>query len=444
NYYEQPDFYGSPQPPKKRGGVVVAVIVTGIVCMLLGALIASFLLPKFANWPSPTPGEEVVAPEQSERPDWLPDWEETTPPEVQETPVPTPAVTPAPTTRPIPEFDGQSPALPGGYVNPLPDIVEACAPSVVGVSVYARDKVYDHMQMFGGGSGFVITSDGYIVTNAHVVEGAEMVEVTFSDGTAMEAELIGADYTTDIAVIKVDGKDLAALKLGDSSTLRVGEFAIAIGDPTGQELAGTTTFGIISALEREVNLDGQTNEYIQTDAAINPGNSGGPLLNMSGEVIGITSAKTVTAGYDEYGNDISAEGLGFAIPISDAMPIVEELIAHGRIQRPGVGISIVTPSEMERELLEIPEGVVVYSVTKDGPAHRAGLKKYDVITACNGITAAENDAFVDLVQQMKVGEEAVFTVWRDGETLEITVTIGDLNEIGSELVEFKIDERYGW
>ena len=315
---------------------------------------------------------------------------------------------------------------------------------MVGVSVYARDKVYDHMQMFGGGSGFVITSDGYIVTNAHVVEGAEMVEVTFSDGTAMEAELIGADYTTDIAVIKVDGKNLPALKLGDSNSLRVGEFAIAIGDPTGQELAGTTTFGIISALEREVNLDGQTNEYIQTDAAINPGNSGGPLLNMSGEVIGITSAKTVTAGYDEYGNDISAEGLGFAIPISDAMPIVEELIAHGRIQRPGVGISIVTPSEMERELLEIPEGVVVYSLTKDGPAHRAGLKKYDVITACNGITAAENDAFVDLVQQMKVGEEAVFTVWRDGETLEITVTIGDLNEIGSELVEFKIDERYGW
>lgn len=436
NYYEQPDFYGTPQPPKKRGGAG-AIIVTAVVCLLLGALIASLLLPGDSGAPEATPGQDVIVP----GPSVSPEIRATTPP-ASATPEPSP--TPMPTERPLPEFDGQSPVLSGEYQNPIPDIVEACAPSVVGVNIYATDEIYGYMQAVSGGSGFVIASDGYIVTNAHVVEDAELIEVTFSDGSVAEAEIVGADYTTDVAVIKVDKEGLSALKLGDSGALRVGEFTIAIGDPTGQALAGTTTFGIISALNREVNLDGRTNEYIQTDAAINPGNSGGPLLNMSGEVIGITSAKTVTAGYDEYGREISAEGLGFAIPISDAMPVVEELISHGRVQRPGVGVSIIQPTEIERKQLEIPEGVIVYSVTKDGPAHLAGIQKYDVITACNGVGAQESDDFVDMIQQMKVGEKAVFTVWRDGETLELTVTIGDLNLMGSDMVEYETDERFGW
>lgn len=424
NYYEQPDFYGSPQPPKKRGGVVVAVIVTGIVCMLIGALIASFLLPKFANWPAPTPGEEVTLPE------------ETTPPEVQETPVPTPAVTPAPTTRPIPEFDGQSPSLPGGYVNPIPDIVEACAPSVVGVSVYARDKVYDHMQMFGGGSGFVITSDGYIVTNAHVVEDAEMVEVTFSDGTAMEAELIGADYTTDIAVIKVDGKDLAALKLGDSSTLRVGEFAIAIGDPTGQELAGTTTFGIISALEREVNLDGQTNEYIQTDAAINPGNSGGPLLDTAGRMIGINTMIYSTSG--------SSAGIGFAVPVNTARRVVSDLIQYGSVRRGVIQASFVqlTSSIASYAKLGISRGLLVSELQRGGNGEKAGMRagteavQYgsrrngriiylggDIITAMDGISVGSLADYYSILESKRPGDTVRVTVYRDGKYQELQVTL---------------------
>ena len=433
-YYEQNDRQEQPQNPPRRG--IGGYVVTAIVFTIIGALLATILMPSLydlegtAQKPAPTltPG---VSPEPVPTP-------ETQKPSESASP----ADTPKPTSRPMPELDGESPVI-GNSTNPIPDIVEQVSAGVLGVINYA------YVREFGGtyveqatGSAFMISTDGYIVTNAHVVEDADAVAVTFVDGTELDAEIIGMDKSMDVAVLKVEGENLHALKLGDSDAVRVGEFAIAIGDPTGRELAGTTTFGIIGATAREVNIDGRTNTYLQTDAAVNPGNSGGPLLNMAGEVIGITSAKTVTASYDEFGNAISAEGLGFAIPINDAMKIVSQLITHGYVLRPGIGVSIVTWDALSAQKYETVEGMLVYTVTKDGPADEAGLRPNDIIVEVDGTPVPTQDEFVAHVKAKTVGDTLELKVWRAGEYFDTTLTIGDLNTMGSEYVGGEADYNF--
>ena len=433
-YYEQNDRQEQPQNPPRRG--IGGYVVMAIVFTIIGALLATILMPSLydlegtAQKPAPTltPG---VSPEPVPTP-------ETQKPSESASP----ADTPKPTSRPMPELDGESPVI-GNSTNPIPDIVEQVSTGVLGVINYA------YVREFGGtyveqaaGSAFMISTDGYIVTNAHVVEDADAVAVTFVDGTELDAEIIGMDKSMDVAVLKVEGKNLHALKLGDSDAVRVGEFAIAIGDPTGRELAGTTTFGIIGATAREVNIDGRTNTYLQTDAAVNPGNSGGPLLNMAGEVIGITSAKTVTASYDEFGNAISAEGLGFAIPINDAMKIVSQLITRGYVLRPGIGVSIVTWDALSAQKYETVEGMLVYTVTKDGPADEAGLRPNDIIVEVDGAPVPTQDEFVAHVKAKTVGDTLELKVWRAGEYFDTTLTIGDLNNMGSEYVGGEADYNF--
>ena len=433
-YYEQNDRQEQPQNPPRRG--IGGYVVTAVVFTIIGALLATILMPSLydlegtAQKPAPTltPG---VSPEPVPTP-------ETQKPSESASP----ADTPKPTSRPMPELDGESPVI-GNSTNPIPDIVEQVSAGVLGVINYA------YVREFGGtyveqaaGSAFMISTDGYIVTNAHVVEDADAVAVTFVDGTELDAEIIGMDKSMDVAVLKVEGENLHALKLGDSDAVRVGEFAIAIGDPTGRELAGTTTFGIIGATAREVNIDGRTNTYLQTDAAVNPGNSGGPLLNMAGEVIGITSAKTVTASYDEFGNAISAEGLGFAIPINDAMKIVSQLITRGYVLRPGIGVSIVTWDALSAQKYETVEGMLVYTVTKDGPADEAGLRPNDIIVEVDGAPVPTQDEFVAHVKAKTVGDTLELKVWRAGEYFDTTLTIGDLNTMGSEYVGGEADYNF--
>ena len=433
-YYEQNDRQEQPQNPPRRG--IGGYVVTAIVFTIIGALLATILMPSLydlegtAQKPAPTltPG---VSPEPVPTP-------ETQKPSESASP----ADTPKPTSRPMPELDGESPVI-GNSTNPIPDIVEQVSAGVLGVINYA------YVREFGGtyveqatGSAFMISTDGYIITNAHVVEDADAVAVTFADGTELDAEIVGMDKSMDVAVLKVEGENLHALKLGDSDAVRVGEFAIAIGDPTGRELAGTTTFGIIGATAREVNIDGRTNTYLQTDAAVNPGNSGGPLLNMAGEVIGITSAKTVTASYDEFGNAISAEGLGFAIPINDAMKIVSQLITHGYVLRPGIGVSIVTWDALSAQKYETVEGMLVYTVTKDGPADEAGLRPNDIIVEVDGASVPTQDEFVAHVKAKTVGDTLELKVWRAGEYFDTTLTIGDLNTMGSEYVGGEADYNF--
>ena len=286
------------------------------------------------------------------------------------------------------------------------------------------------------GSGDNDDSEGYIVTNAHVIKGASKVTVTLPDNDKQEidAEVVGYDSTMDIAVLYIRKDGLKPLALGSAENVRVGDFTIAIGNPSGSELAGTATFGIISATSRNVNIDGHENEYLQTDAAINPGNSGGPLLNMKGEVIGITTAKNIFAGYDEYGNTISAEGLGFAIPIDKAVEVVEELITQGHVARPGIGVNVIEITEENAEEYDLHPGILIYSVTKNGPAHKAGLKVDDIVTAYDGINVTTQGDFVDYIKDKRVGDTVSLEIIRGDEKITIDVTLGDINELGDELV----------
>ncbi len=334
-------------------------------------------------------------------------------------------------TRELPEFDGVKPVI-TDMVNPAPDIVAQVFDGVVGINTYSEYE--GEFVQDGYGSGFVVSSEGYIVTNAHVIRGGDKITVTFSDQQEIDAEVVGADATLDVAVLKVQKSGLTPLALGDSDPVRVGEFTIAIGNPSGTELAGTTTFGIISATARSIHLDGRMNNFIQTDAAINPGNSGGPLLNMKGEVIGITTAKNIYAGYDEYGNSISAEGLGFAIPINEAKEIACQLIENGRVIRPGMGVQVIGIDAESAEYYGIPEGILIYSVTRNGTAHKAGLKVDDIVIEYDGIATTTQEAFVEYVQTLSVGDVLHLTVNREGETVKVDVTMADMNEMGDELV----------
>jgi len=309
----------------------------------------------------------------------------------------------------------------------IPDVVDAVSPGVVGIlNMQRTERMGGELVGVGSGSGFVLSSNGYIITNQHVVEGAEQLKVSLSNGKTYPAVLIGSDIMTDVAVLKIDAEGLTPLPIGNSSNMRVGEFVLAIGDPiSADELSGSVTFGIVSALARQINIDGFVNEYLQTDAAVNPGNSGGPLINMRGEVIGVTSAKYTTAGYDEFGQSISSEGIGFALPINNVMEMVDALIKNGSTVRPGIGISIVTITPQDDSGEEL---VSVYKVTEGGPADQAGLKAGDTILAIDGV-ALSQDECVDAIRAKNVGDTITISVDRNGEKLDIVVIVGDMNQI---------------
>jgi len=266
-------------------------------------------------------------------------------------------------------------------------------------------------------SGFIISSDGTILTNAHVVIEAADVTVKLADRREFKAKVIGADELTDIAVLKIDAKGLPAVKLGDPRSIRVGEWVLAIGSPFGLE--NTVTAGIVSATSRSLP-DGIYVPFIQTDAAVNPGNSGGPLLNMNGEVIGINSQiYSLTGGY---------LGLSFAIPIDVAAKVKDELISHGRVQRGRIGVVV---QELTQPLarsfgLDKPAGALVNSVEKNGPAARAGIQPGDVITALNGTKIERSSELPLLVAQAKPGSKVTVEIWRKGARKEVTVAVEEL------------------
>lgn len=271
------------------------------------------------------------------------------------------------------------------------------------------------------GSGFILTADGYILTNQHVIDGANSITVTMYDGSKYDAALIGEDASNDIAVLKIDAQNLTPVVLGSSDSLKVGDDVIAIGNPLG-ELTFSLTKGTVSALNREITLSsGVTMNLIQTDTAINSGNSGGAMLNLYGEVVGITNAKYSS---NSYSGEASIDNIGFAIPIDDVRDIVTSIIEKGYISKPYIGVTVGDVSA-ESQGYGLPKGAAIQSVSTDSPAEAAGLQANDIITHVDGKEITGYRDLSEAIAERGVGVKMELTVYRRGETLTLTVTIGE-------------------
>ena len=298
------------------------------------------------------------------------------------------------------------------------DIYKKVNPSVVSVISTTAEGT-------GSGSGVIMSKDGYIITNNHVVDGAQSVSVQLSDGTSLDAEIIGTDEQTDLAVIKVTPtSDLTAAEFGDSDELEPGEYAYAIGSPGGVQFANTITGGRISAINRDLTVNDRVMTLIQTDASINNGNSGGALINKYGQVVGITSAKLSGNAF----GSATVEGMGFAIPINTAKDIVDELIQNGYVSgRPSIGITGQNVESADGRV----SGVQVYSIDSRAKAASEGLQVGDVITAVDGTPTPDMDKVNELKQDKKAGDKLTLSVYRisTGKTLNITITLTDLHDL---------------
>lgn len=310
-------------------------------------------------------------------------------------------------------------------------IAKKVGPSIIGIRMTVNGTRQNYFgtsnSQMAEGSGIIISSDGYIMTNYHVVSSADpksgvssktVLEVFLPDGRNAKAAFKGGDSKTDLAVIKVDLKNLPAAELGDSSKLEVGELAVAIGNPLGMEFAGSVTVGVVSALNRTVELEEKTMNLIQTDAAINAGNSGGALVNSQGEVIGINSVKISASG---------VEGLGFAIPINDAKPIVDQLLIYGYVKgRPAIGITPLEITDTMSKFYDIPKGIYIQDVSAGSGAFNAGIQRGDILIAMGGKTI-ESLADLDKVMEgYKSGETVSLTIVRSSLKKNLQLTFDEL------------------
>ena len=407
------EYYGSQnyrqeQPKQKRSvGVAVLLACTAIAVVIglfAGVLIVNRMLDtkKQAELPASAPTESTA--------------QTVVPEEPAETAV---SVLPAAeTTQTSAGF-----AYDGQYTRS--QIVEMSAPSVVGidgtfettVSYWGRTQTYEQP---GSGSGVIITSDGYIATCAHVVDGAKNLTVTLNDDTTYEAKVIGSDARNDIAIIKIEAENLVPATLGDSSMLTVGEDVIAIGNPLG-ELRGTATSGIISAVKRTITVEDNEMELIQTDAAISPGNSGGGLFNASGKLIGIVNAKVSSS---------DAEGLGFAIPINSVYKEINDLLNYGYVTgRAYLGVytqDVTMRSDFGYFMFDSGTSCVqIADVEADSAAERAGLKAGDLILKIDDRTVSSNSDLSDAIAKYNAGDTATLTIQRNGSQQEVQVTFGE-------------------
>jgi len=353
-----------------------------------------------------------------------------------------------PAGAPTPQADAP-PAVPV-VVNAagLPDfsgLVESFGPTVVNVATVGKVTTVrempgfdpdDPMQEFfkrfgfgapnrphppirGEGSGFVVSPDGYIMTNAHVVDDATEVTVRMTNRREYSAKVVGVDERTDVAVLKIDAQDLPYVRLGNPETLKVGQWVVAIGSPFGFE--NSVTAGIVSAKSRSLPGDAYT-PFIQTDVAVNPGNSGGPLFNLQGEVVGINSQiYSRTGGY---------QGVSFAIPIDVAISVRDQLIEHGRVKRGRIGVTIqdVNQALADSFGLDRPQGALVSSIEADGPAEEAGLKAGDVILAVNGRPVESSGDLPPMIAEIEPGTQATLTLWRDKARKELPITVAELQD----------------
>ena len=307
----------------------------------------------------------------------------------------------------------------GARNTPIVQAAKKVGPTVVGSTnkAYVRD-FFNRVQLAerGYGSGVIYDKSGLIVTNNHVVDGASEIIVSLADGRSAQGKVLGTDAATDLAVVKIDLDNLPVAEFGDSSTVQVGEPAIAIGNPLGMEFRGSVTVGIISALNRSVEIGEKKFTLFQTDAAINPGNSGGALVNADGEIIGINSAKIGVS---------NVEGMGFAIPINNVKPIIKELAAKGRVAHPYVGASLIDKDIAKHYGfdMDLHEGLFIMKLSKGGPLARSGARTGDIITEFNGVKVHTVAALRDEIAKHQVGDQVNITILRNETQMTLAVTL---------------------
>ena len=312
-----------------------------------------------------------------------------------------------------------SPAPESGELT-LQQIYASCSPSVVAITAGVDDSSYYW------GSGIVMTADGYIITNYHVIDGTGSVKVTLYDNSEYDALLVGFDSISDIAVLKIDAAGLTPASFGDSAALRVGDRVAAIGNPLGEELRGTMTDGIISAINRDISYRNHTMTLLQTNAAINEGNSGGPLINMYGQVVGITNMKMMSSSFSS-----TIEGIGFAIPSSTMKNVVDQLIATGTVTgRPAIGITVGPIPEGAAEYYDLPSGLYIESVSSGSDAEAKGIQTGDILTAVNGTPVATTYDVSAIKDGMQVGETLTLTIYRSGKTFDVEVALVESSSLG--------------
>lgn len=303
----------------------------------------------------------------------------------------------------------------GGALS-LQQIYKKMSPSVVSIISVSQSGT-------STGTGIVMSEDGYVITNHHVIEGSQFLTVLLSDNREFDAELVGADAVSDLAVLKISGTGLVAAEFGDSTLVQVGDTVVAIGDPLGIELRGTMTDGIISAINRDLTTNGRTLTLLQTNAELNNGNSGGPLINIYGQVIGINTMKM-----GSYYSG-SVEGLGFAIPVSTAKPIIDELIEKGYVSgRPALGIQGDAVPGYAQAYYHLPEGVYVSYVVPQSDAKNKGLEEGDIITAIEGTSISSIDELNTVRNQFVAGDTVRLTIFRSGKYYEVDVVLMDQND----------------
>ena len=391
NAYQAPAAPPQKPPKKKRWGLRIALVA--LCCALIGSAAGGAIVGGVMH----SMYKDEIRKTQMEEPSSQPTTPSGSDQQVIQTKNPSSQLTPA-------------------------EIYEKNVSAVVSISNQATTNVFGQItSTASSGTGFIISADGEILTNYHVVKGASKLTVTLNSGDTYEAKVIGYEEDSDVALIKIEAENLSTVQLGDSSSLRVGDEVAAVGNPLG-ELTNTMTVGYVSALDRYINTDGSPLNMMQIDAAINSGNSGGPLFDMNGNVVGITTAKY--SGTTNSGTTI--EGIGFAIPIDDVKSILDDLRTNGRVtNRAYIGIVARSVSSDESEKFGLPLGALVDSVEEGGSGEKAGLQRYDIITAIDGKTVETIDQLSSALKSYRAGDQATLTIYRSGQTMDIAVTFGE-------------------
>ena len=401
---------GSTHPPKRRSGPVAALFIAVILlCSISGAL--GFMNIRLFSQLQEQKESDLSFHNGTNNSALLPSADSTEPSATDAPTSTSPRVDETLELIPAPEGTENTPEYAG---LSLQQIYEQSIPSVVSITCTLKNGS-------SSGTGVVLTENGYLVTNSHVIEDAAAISVLLTDGRTLSAQVIGADAVSDLAVLRIDATDLTPAQFGDSSTLRVGDIAVAIGDPLGIELRGTMTDGIISAINRNVTTGGRTMTLIQTNAALNSGNSGGPLLNCYGQVIGINTMK-IGAFTDSAG----VEGLGFAIPSTTVKEIVDQLIAQGYVSgRPTLGLTLRETSATERQFYRLPAGLLVTGVAENSDAAEKGLQAGDILIKLDEQSTPDQAAFDAILYSHKAGDTLDAVIYRSGRYYSVQLALGE-------------------